>query len=122
MDGDPEDIEWVTLKGATHAAFQPDATLVGRRLRCIITILPPDHESDNDGSDLDDVDLNLVDPEVQVCELPEAITADSNLFNGARQALVRGAKLKLRETMTFTRTNTICRRFWRNSISSMLRI
>jgi septal ring factor EnvC (AmiA/AmiB activator) len=92
IEGDPEDVEWVTLEGATHAAFQPDATLVGRRLRCIITILPPDHESDDDGSDLDDVDLNSVDPEVQVCDLPEAITADLNLFNGARQALARGAK------------------------------
>jgi hypothetical protein len=53
---------------------------------------PPNHESDDGGLDLDDVDLNLVDPEVQVCELPEAITANLNLFNGARQALAPGAK------------------------------
>jgi hypothetical protein len=30
MEGDSEDVEGVTLEGATHTVVQPDATLVGR--------------------------------------------------------------------------------------------
>jgi hypothetical protein len=89
---DPEELEWLELKGATNAAFQPDVTLVGRKLRCLVTLEPVDDNSSSDESDLEDVELNSVAPEEIICEMFEAVTADLTLFNGARQALARGAK------------------------------
>ena len=31
---------WIPLKGATGASFQPNTTLVGKRLRCVVTLRP----------------------------------------------------------------------------------
>jgi len=31
---------WIPLKGATGASFQPNTTLVGKKLRCVVTIRP----------------------------------------------------------------------------------
>jgi hypothetical protein len=87
-----EDLEWVALEGAVHAAFQPDATLIGRRLRCIVTMEPDEPNSDDSSEDLEDVDLNSVEHPQIICELPSVVSADLTLFNGARQALGRGAR------------------------------
>jgi len=37
--------QWIKLQGATNAAFQPNASLIGYRLRCVIRI--PDDDSDS---------------------------------------------------------------------------
>lgn len=94
-----ESIEWIALDGATTAAFQPDATLMGRKLRCIVTIMAPEEEhSSDDSSDHglgdDDADLQSVQAGGQevVIDLPGVVAADTTLFNAARQALARGAK------------------------------
>ena len=65
---------WKELDGATHSAFQPSATEVGYRLRCLVTQFNEDDEKVNEI----ELDTGIV-------------QASSNLFNGARQALVRGA-------------------------------
>ena len=87
---DSANIEWVPLEGATFAAFQPSATLVGRRLRCVISVETEDSSSETDTDD--DLDSVNMDPTVIVCEVSQSVSADMALFNGARQALVRGAK------------------------------
>jgi hypothetical protein len=91
--------QWIPLEGATHATFQPNTTLVGRRLKCVIqkTVpLSPTSGSHEDSPkhvpslldhDDDDDDDNVV-----VCELQQPVRADMVMFNGARQAMVRGAK------------------------------
>ncbi|KAG7344962.1 hypothetical protein IV203_032493 [Nitzschia inconspicua] len=117
--------EWIPVEGATHATFQPNTTLMGRTLRCIVTIrqitvtpasskeepandtndtterlLPTvslmDHDDDDDDNDddasKDDSDNNDEDVEQVICDLREPVRADMVLFNGARQAMVRGAK------------------------------
>jgi hypothetical protein len=85
-------MEWVALEGAVHAAFQPDATLIGRRLRCIVTMEPDDEANSDDSSeDLEDVDLSSVKHPHIICELPSVVSADLTLFNADRQALGRGA-------------------------------
>ena len=86
-----EEIEWIALDGAIHAAFQPNATLVGRRLRCIVSISPDDNSSDD--SSLEDADLDSAGPQICVCDIMDCVMADMTLFNGARQALLRGAGL-----------------------------
>ena len=89
-----EDLEWTAIEGATNAAFQPDATLMGRHLRCIVTIEPEEPTSSSDESSqdcLEDADLQSVEAAQQVIDLPGVIAADSTLFNAARQALARGA-------------------------------
>ncbi len=88
-----EEIEWILLEGATHAAFQPDATIIGRKLRCIVTMEPEEPVSGDDSSDFsEDVDLAQVQASQRVCEISGVVSADSTLFNAARQALARGAK------------------------------
>ncbi|KAG7370179.1 hypothetical protein IV203_027925 [Nitzschia inconspicua] len=120
---DTTNTEWIQLEGATHATFQPNTTLMGRTLRCIVTIrqitvtpasskeepandtnetterqLPTvslmDHDNDDDDDDAskDDSDNNDEDVEQVICDLREPVRADMVLFNGARQAMVRGAK------------------------------
>lgn len=50
--------EWIPLKGATNATFQPNTTLVGRRLRCVVTVFRKRRKQrrnlDNDNDDIDD--------------------------------------------------------------------
>lgn len=109
--------DWTPLSGATHAAFQPNATLVGRRLRCIVKFrkeLPLTRTSpladsladsedglsrdddENDDPLIESLDINaqnnLDDYEIVVCDLKEPVCADLTMFNGARQAISRGAK------------------------------
>jgi hypothetical protein len=87
-----EDLEWIPLEGATGAAFQPNATLIGRKLRCIVTIETEDPASSDDSDCLDDADLASVEAAQEVCEINGVISADVTLFNASRQALARGAK------------------------------
>lgn len=90
--------EWIALEGANHASFQPNTTLVGRRLRCQVRMAPRKDvascsSSDSEDSD-DDDDLNSVGSrqEEEIIDLKYPVVADLSLFNGARQALLRGAK------------------------------
>jgi hypothetical protein len=78
--------DWAILEGATYAAFQPSATDVGHRLRCVVTI--EDDENEESGSE----DEGDKEPQSIVCEIPDTVSAALALFNGARQALVRGAQ------------------------------
>ena len=92
-----EEVEWVELEGATSAAFQPNTTLVGRRLRCMVlqnNSQPNDHSSDDSSleEDLDESIDNNASKIIMVYDLQEPVSADLTLFNGARQALMRGAK------------------------------
>ena len=70
--------QWTALEGATNPAFQPSATEVGHRLRCVVTFEFPD---DGDASSM-------------ICETAESVSAAIPLFNGTRQALVRGAHFR----------------------------
>eukprot|EP00980_Cylindrotheca_fusiformis_P010014 scaffold2214_cov139-Cylindrotheca_fusiformis.AAC.11 len=87
--------EWVPLDGATRACLQPNATLVGRRLRCIVRLAPARDVAScsSEDSDMDD-DLNSVGSaqDEVIIDLKHPVVADLSLFNGARQALLRGAK------------------------------
>lgn len=73
---------WTLLEGATNAAFQPSATEVGYRLRCIVQ-----RQDCFDHADMDDDE-----PERTILESNEIVTASLPIFNGSRQALVRGAQ------------------------------
>ncbi|CAJ1934344.1 unnamed protein product [Cylindrotheca closterium] len=88
------DVEWIPLEGATSSAFQPNATLVGRRLRCHVTLEGDGNSSvDSDDSSDDDDDLNSIGSTADIAiDLEHPIVADPSIFNGARQALSRGAK------------------------------
>jgi hypothetical protein len=80
------DAGWTILEGATFAAFQPSAIEVGHRLRCCVTI--EDEENEESGSE----DGKEKGPQRVVCEMPGTVSAALALFNGARQALVRGSQ------------------------------
>ncbi len=41
---------WIPLKGATGATFQPNTTLVGKKLRCVVTIRPSRGSSSDEDS------------------------------------------------------------------------
>jgi len=41
---------WIPLKGATGATFQPNTTLVGKKLRCVVTIRPARGSSSDEDS------------------------------------------------------------------------
>ncbi|GKY97440.1 hypothetical protein MPSEU_000702500 [Mayamaea pseudoterrestris] len=78
------DQKWQILKGATNASFQPCATEVGHRLRCAVqakdkgeTVSVKDPEAEGD-------------IKIYYCETIGRVLASEQLFNGARQALVRG--------------------------------
>ena len=97
---------WRILPGATSAAFQPSTTEVGYQLLCLVTMDAKAHYNnthtggassllDSDDSDSDDSDSdNNDDKKVTTlrCVTPQVVAADLSLFNGARQALVRGAQ------------------------------
>jgi hypothetical protein len=125
------DHDWVELKGAIHATFQPNTTLVGRKLRCVVTItqrpvlgistsLTSSQEENQDtqlhtkyhsqdtttntinkderlytislaDQEEDDGNQKVVTQEI-VCDLLLPVQADTILFNGARQAMLRGTK------------------------------
>lgn len=90
----PEDnntIEWVELPGATSRVFQPTATEVGHKIRCVVTKLGDGASSDDD--DYNDKEEGSADEKsLSAClETFECVSAALTLFNGARQALVKGA-------------------------------
>jgi len=84
------DCTWTILNGAINAAFQPSATEVGYRLRCVVIAEENDEEDSETSDSTDGVSPPI--PKVIVCETPAAVFADLPLFNGARQALVRGSQ------------------------------
>ncbi|KAL3944620.1 MAG: hypothetical protein SGBAC_001280 [Bacillariaceae sp.] len=88
------DVDWIPLEGATSSAFQPNGTLVGRRLRCHVTLESNGNSSSDSDDDSDDEDdLNSIGSTAEiVLDLEHPIVADPSFFNGARQALSRGAK------------------------------
>ena len=102
--------EWVELPGAVHAAFQPSATEVGYKLRCIVTTVNNENSNSLDnshtssssslGDHSDNSSLASVTVDNQqenpnrtshIFDTPNKVSADVSLFNGARQALARGA-------------------------------
>ena len=88
------EVEWIVVEGATAASFQPDATLIGRKLRCVVSMKQSDNPASNDESDEtddSDCDFGSVQGTEENCDISGVVFADSTLFNGARQALARGA-------------------------------
>ena len=89
------EIEWIEVEGATAASFQPDATLIGRKLRCVVSMKqspnPGSNDDSDDGTDDSDCDQGPVQETHENCDIAGVVFADSTLFNGARQALARGA-------------------------------
>ena len=88
---DTGECEWVVLDGSTHAAFQPNTTLVGRRLRCIVT-MDQEEPMSSDSEDSDTDLSSVVGPVQEIIEIDHPIVGDLTLFNGARQALLKGTK------------------------------
>jgi len=89
--------DWMLLPGANSAAFQPSTTEVGYKLLCLVTIDPSvntslmDSDSDSDSEDDDSrADTKSKKPRTMRCVTPDVVAADLSLFNGTRQALVRG--------------------------------
>jgi hypothetical protein len=80
-----DDEQWTMLEGATYTAYQPSATDIGHRLKCVVTI----DVNEDEGNAAED---QSVTQETVVCETPSPISADMPMFNAARQALSRGAK------------------------------
>eukprot|EP00977_Amphora_coffeiformis_P029142 scaffold39012_cov191-Amphora_coffeaeformis.AAC.1 len=82
--------EWVELPGATSRTFQPTATEVGHKIRCVVTKLD---DSDDEYSDSgEDENTNFEKPWSASLVTFECVSAALALFNGARQALVKGAQ------------------------------
>lgn len=81
------DIQWASLEGATYAAYQPNATDIGHRLRCVVSIEMEEEDEVNFSED----DVSVFKEETVICCVPVAIAADMSMFNAARQALSRGA-------------------------------
>jgi hypothetical protein len=77
-----ENQNWALLDGATSSSYQPCANDIGHRLRCVVFLESSDEE-------LEFADCNS--EERIVLETPAPIAADMAMFNGARQALLRGA-------------------------------
>lgn len=82
-----EDIEWTILAGATNSIYQPNATDVGHRLKCLVSI-----ESEVDEGSCVEDNFDAGEEEIISCECPFLVSADTSLFNGSRQALSRGAQ------------------------------
>mmetsp|Transcript_2709 Transcript_2709/g.4024 ORF Transcript_2709/g.4024 Transcript_2709/m.4024 type:complete len:964 (+) Transcript_2709:87-2978(+) len=82
-----QDDEWTILEGATNAIYQPNATDVGHRLKCIVSI-------EEDSADINCVEdiSNARKEETIFCECLSPVSADKQLFNASRQALSRGAQ------------------------------
>ena len=71
---------WFALDGATYAAFQPSATDIGHRIRCVVTI----HSTAGISGASDE--KHIKDGPIRViCELPFPVVADPSLFSAARQ-------------------------------------
>jgi len=110
------DDDWISLPGSNSAAFQPSTTEVGFRLLCAVKVdpkvaataaavgLPPatligrysdDSYSDDDSNPGDQLSASTAKtrryPTIIKCVTPNVVAADLSLFNGARQALARGA-------------------------------
>ena len=81
-------VEWVLLKGATYAAYQPSPTDVGHRLKCLITL----EKRGEHNREANEPTETTLEKRTVTCETRRCIVADVSLFNGARQALVRGAQ------------------------------
>jgi len=71
---------WFALEGATYAAFQPSATDIGHRVRCVVTIhsMAGTADADNKGP-VSDAPIQVI------CELPFPVVADPGLFSASRQ-------------------------------------
>ena len=76
--------QWAPLIGATYSVYQPCANDIGCYLRCVVYI-----ELGGEQVGIVD-DESSVEEEIIFCETPAPIAADMNMFNGARQALLRG--------------------------------
>jgi hypothetical protein len=74
---------WVILPGATNATFQPSATEIGHRLRCLVDVT-------NDFI-LENEEAETVARQI-CCETSCTVNASLQLFNGSRQAAVRGTQ------------------------------
>lgn len=73
--------QWTMLEGTTYAALQPSATEVGHCLQCRVTV--HDEEEDEDVQ---------AEPQQFVLTTLAPVAAATPIFNGARQALQRGAQ------------------------------
>ena len=71
---------WFALDGATYAAFQPSATDIGHRIRCVTTI----HSTARMLGAADEKPISEGPIQV-ICELPFPVVADASLFSAARQ-------------------------------------
>ncbi len=81
-DGQNDQVEWIVLDGATYAMFQPSATDVGFRVKCVVTIDSIDEESSTNTP-------TQAKNKVEVsCELPFIIESDCTLFNAAMKTFV----------------------------------
>ncbi|KAI2500527.1 hypothetical protein MHU86_13951 [Fragilaria crotonensis] len=76
--------QWTPLNGASNSVYQPCANDIGCHLRCVVHV---DLGGEQSGT-VDDE--SSVEEEIIICETPFPIAADMNMFNGARQALLRG--------------------------------
>jgi hypothetical protein len=89
--------DWIELPGATSAAFQPSTTEVGYKLLCRVTVEQSKSldsslmDSEDESSDSEEEMATTTTTETFRCITPSTVSADLSLFNGARQALVRGA-------------------------------
>jgi hypothetical protein len=86
--------EWTELPGATSPAFQPTSAEVGHRIKCVVTQSLDMDESSSDDTDSEDDDISHASAtESRVCSVEtfDCVAASLALFNGARQALLKGA-------------------------------
>lgn len=102
-NSNPLEDDWIELPGATSAAFQPSTTEVGYKLLCKVTVMGKNKSMDSSlmDSDSDSEDESFYSegeenetkntPSLYQLVTPSTVSADLSLFNGARQALVRGA-------------------------------
>lgn len=108
-DTDNNNGDWKLLHGANNAAFQPSATEIGYRLRCMVTtstISSSDCDAEGNDSSPDENSATTTTATVK-CETAQTVAAALPLFNGARQALVRGAQF----SGLLGRGNAECRTF-----------
>lgn len=89
---------WELLPGAELAMFQPSATEIGYRLRCVVRIESDDDDEPENNEKISahptksHADAALSTPLLYGCETCHTVIAALPIFNGARQALVRGAQ------------------------------
>jgi hypothetical protein len=86
-------MEWIPLEGATLGVFQPDTTLMGHKLRCRITPKLSE-EGDLSSDESFSSDNDSARPSFPlILQVSRPVIADPTVFNGARQALLRNAKM-----------------------------